>query len=164
MMNERGKSDSLVVPVADGVERRRLAKANLLEGSTCRTQCRERVICTRAGTPDRASLLEVRAGCGKSARPDLCGGGSQELSLPRPHLQQFRPPRLVAMLRDQECLIPFEILIADKPAPTLPITIEPIRNRRYEHPVLWAKPTQPPKSSARTPRRQGNDEKSTQHH
>ncbi len=48
MMNERGKSDSLVVPekpsnkagrpVAEGVEGRGLAKANLLEGSTCRTQ------------------------------------------------------------------------------------------------------------------------------
>jgi hypothetical protein len=51
VMNVRGKSDSLVVPekpsnkagrpVAEGVEGRGLAKANLLEGSTCRTQCRE---------------------------------------------------------------------------------------------------------------------------
>ena len=50
-MNGRGKSDSLVVPeklsnktpdrVAERVEGRGLAKGNLLEGSACRTQCRE---------------------------------------------------------------------------------------------------------------------------
>jgi group II intron reverse transcriptase/maturase len=69
MMNERGKSDSLVVPekssnkagrpVAEGVEGRGLAKGNSLEGSACRTQGRESA---------SSALERVRQAAGRDRR------------------------------------------------------------------------------------------------
>ncbi|MGH9369448.1 MAG: group II intron reverse transcriptase/maturase, partial [Thermoanaerobaculia bacterium] len=69
MMNGRGKSDSFVVPekssnkagrlVAEGMEGRRLAKGNLLEGSACRTQSRESA---------SSALERVRQAAGRDRR------------------------------------------------------------------------------------------------
>jgi hypothetical protein len=97
MMNEHGKSDRLVVPekssnkakvtAAEEMEGRSLAKGNSNQQNAFRTQSRadapsalERVreVARGRSTPTpqvtHASIPEAGAGCGKSARPDLCGG------------------------------------------------------------------------------------------
>ena len=89
-MNERGNSDSLIVPgklpnkgcgalrPAEKVEGRGLAEGNPIQQNRLRTQSRNRPA-TCVGRCGRyqlacASLPEVGAQCGSSARWDLCGG------------------------------------------------------------------------------------------
>ena len=86
-----GKSDSFVVPkkranktglstVAESVEGRRLTKENARQSPPLRTQ--SRLDGPRGLTGVRTAVLgtvgpslsKVGAGCGSSARPDLCGG------------------------------------------------------------------------------------------
>jgi len=104
-MNGRGKSDSLVVPeklsnkapdrVAERVEGRGLAKGNLLKVAHAgRSAGKVRHLLSGGYAKplcDVASLPEAGAGCGSSARPDLCGG--------RP--ARAVPTAIVGVLRDE---------------------------------------------------------------
>ena len=88
MMHGREKSDLVIVagkspnktggPAAEAMERRTGAEENASQQRTRRTQSRESVSQTpeRVRTAGKAlpSLSEVGAGCGKAARPELCGG------------------------------------------------------------------------------------------
>ena len=90
MMHGDEKSDAVVVamkptnktgkPAAELVEPRTAPERNANEQSTLRTQSRASRVTgarprTARSTPAlRRHLLEGGAGCGKSARPDLCGG------------------------------------------------------------------------------------------
>src|SRR6187200_495503 len=74
---------------AEPVERRAGTKGNADQQSTCRTQSRESVpqalerIRKVASHPLCRHIPEVGAGCGKAARPDLCGGRAvKRTSLP----------------------------------------------------------------------------------
>src|SRR5258708_4787840 len=90
MMDDREKSDPAIVakkpannagqPAAERVERRAGTEGNAGQQSTRRAQDREsvsqaleRVRQAAKRSPCRQTP-EVGAGCGKSARPDLCGG------------------------------------------------------------------------------------------
>jgi hypothetical protein len=104
MMNGDGKSDSSIVPekppnkvtqvAAEVVEGRGLAKGNLFGRNMLRTQSRINMSSAhkrvrQARTIDESEWFchshlssatalrpKARAGCGNSARPDLCGGPS----------------------------------------------------------------------------------------
>ena len=96
-MYGREKSDPVIVavkspnktgePAAEAMERRVGAEENACQQRTRRTQSRgKRVTDAGARTDGRKvspSLSEVGAGCGKAARPDLCGGTGQPGSLPQ---------------------------------------------------------------------------------
>jgi hypothetical protein len=87
MMHGRERSDPVIVamkspnktggPAAEAMERRAGAEENASQHRTRRTQSRESVSQTpervRTGRKALPSLSEVGAGCGKAARPDLCG-------------------------------------------------------------------------------------------
>ena len=94
MMNERGKSDSLVVPekpsnkagrpVAEGVEGRGLAKGNLPEVGARRTQSRASALSTFGrGRQEGRHDPRQEPDAGKLHVRICAGGGSQEPSLPR---------------------------------------------------------------------------------
>src|SRR5947207_14389326 len=73
MMNEPGKSDRLVVLEKSPNKARVTAIIPILPAAC-------------------ASPPKAGAGCGKSARPDLCGGTESSVSLPRPsYLASTRP-------------------------------------------------------------------------
>src|SRR4051794_28938815 len=87
MMHGCERSDPVIVamkspnktgkPAAEAMERRAGAEENASQHRTCRTQSRESV----SQTPERVRtaakalplLSKVGAGCGKAARPVLCG-------------------------------------------------------------------------------------------
>jgi len=113
-MNGREKSDPVIVavkspnktgePAAEVMERRRGAEENASQQRTRRTQSRESV------TPDAGtrtdgrkalpSLSEVGAGCGKAARPDLCGGtGATRFPTAITKLPPAEPATIAAWLR-----------------------------------------------------------------
>jgi len=87
MMHEPERSDSAIVarkpanktgrPAAEPVERRAGTEGNAGQQSTCRTQSRDKRVTGAGARTDGhkalPSLSEVGAGCGKAARPDLCG-------------------------------------------------------------------------------------------
>ena len=97
MMNGHEKSDPAIVakkpannagqPAAERVERRAGTEGNAGQQSTRRAQDRESVSHAleriRQAAKLRRQTPEVGAGCGKPARPDLCGGVRQRTSLPR---------------------------------------------------------------------------------
>src|SRR5215212_4673828 len=88
MMHGRERSDPAIVamkspnktggPAAEAMERRTGAEENASQHRTRRTQSRESVSQTAGARTDGRkalpSLSEVGAGCGKAARPVLCGG------------------------------------------------------------------------------------------
>ena len=85
MMHGHEKSDPVIVAVkpankaersaAELVERRVGTKGNASQQSTHQTQSwTARVTCAETHTASCRHLPKVGAGCGKAARPDLCGG------------------------------------------------------------------------------------------
>ena len=119
MMNGHGKSDRPVVPAkpannagppaAEGMEGRGPASGNRRASHTHRTPCRiirvppalapirRKELEVVHVVPFLTSLPEAGAGCGNSARPDLCGGRAERpvptatFQIHNPHDPNIRP-------------------------------------------------------------------------